>query len=224
MSITLTIDGRRVEIGSGASVLDAVNLAGVYLPQLCKDPERPRLGTCRTCLVGIEGVRGTPTACSTPAADGMRVSTTAPEADRMRRGVVQLTLDMLPETDLDRLGELGVAARQYGLRPGRFRPEPTITVRGHEDVSNAVWRLDRQRCILCQRCVMACQDVQHIFAIATLGRSRETAIGTFRMGRSSRRSPRRVASAGRPARAWRSAWSGRSPVRGRPPMSPRRRP
>lgn len=110
MEISLTVDGRRVAVAPGASVLDAVNRAGVYLPQLCKDPDRPRLGTCRTCLVSIDGQRGTPASCSTPAREGMVVRTDAPEVERIRRGVLQLTLDMLPEDDLSRLGELGVAA------------------------------------------------------------------------------------------------------------------
>lgn len=182
MPISLTVDGQRVEVEPGASVLDAVNRLGIYLSQLCKDPERPRLGTCRTCLVSVEGVRGTPPACSTPARDGMVVHTNSPDVDRIRRGVLQLTLDMLPEEDVSRLGELSVAVAQYGLKRGRFRPEPPIVERDTEDASNPVWLLDRHRCILCQRCVMGCQDVQHIFAIATLNRSRRTEIGTFRVG------------------------------------------
>ena len=60
MTIALTVDGHHVEVERGASVLDAVNLVGVALPQLCKDPDRPRLGTCRTCLVAIDGWRGRP--------------------------------------------------------------------------------------------------------------------------------------------------------------------
>jgi formate dehydrogenase alpha subunit len=182
MAIGLSIDGRQVEVGEGASVLDAVNRAGCYLPQLCKDPDRPRLGTCRTCLVSIEGVRGTPAACATPAQDGMVVHADAPEAERIRRGVLQLTLDMLPEQDPARLGELGVAAAHYGLTRGRFAPTAASGTRHTRDASNPIWLLDRERCILCQRCVVGCQDVQHIYAIAILNRSQDTAVGTFRGG------------------------------------------
>ncbi len=182
MPIALTVDGRPVAVAPGASVLDAVNQAGVYLPQLCKDPERPPLGTCRTCLVSVEGVSGTLTACSTPAREGMVVRTDAPGVDRVRRGVLQLTLDMLGEENVSRLGELGVAAARYGLRRGRFVPEAPIPERQTIDASNPIWLLDRERCILCERCVMGCQDVQHIYAIAILNRSRGTEVGTFRVG------------------------------------------
>ena len=182
MPIALTVDGRPVELARGSSVLDAVNQVGVYLPQLCKDPERPPLGTCRTCLVSIEGVRGALTACATPAQEGMMVRTDAPEVDRVRRGVLLLTLDMVAEEDVARLGELGAAAAHYGLRRGRFVPEAPIPERQTADASNPIWLLDRQRCILCERCVLGCQDVQHIYAIAILNRSRSTEVGTFRVG------------------------------------------
>ena len=182
MPLLLTVDGLPVEVENGASVLDAVNRAGVYLPQLCKDPERPRLGTCRTCLVSIEGIPGAPAACAAPAREGMVVHTTAPEVDRIRRGALQLTLDMLPETDVSRLGELSTAIARYGLQRGRFVPEPPVAARQQVDESDPFWLLDHARCILCERCVMACQEVQHIYALALLDRSRHTTVGTFRHG------------------------------------------
>jgi formate dehydrogenase alpha subunit len=182
VAITLTVDGHAVAVPPGGSVLDAVNQAGIYLPQLCKDPDRPPLGTCRTCLVSVEGLAGVPTACSTPAHDGMVVRTDAPAVDRLRRGVLQLTLDMLPADDPARLGQLGVAAARYGLRRGRFVPAARIPERHTVDASNPIWLLDRERCILCERCVVGCQDVQHIAAIAILNRSRTTEVGTFRVG------------------------------------------
>src|SRR5713101_2299024 len=92
------VDGRQVEVSPGATVLDAVNALGIPLPQLCKDPDRPALGACRTCLVHVEGQRGTPAACHLPARDGMIVSTTHPEVERIRTAVLDLTRSML--TDL----------------------------------------------------------------------------------------------------------------------------
>ena len=91
----LTIDGRGVELHDGATVLDGVNRLGLPLPQLCKDPDRPPLGACRTCLVHVEGMRGTPAACHLPARDGMVVSTEHPEAVRVRSTVLDLTRSML---------------------------------------------------------------------------------------------------------------------------------
>src|SRR2546422_3788350 len=96
MSISLTVDGQTVVVPDGSSVLDAVNQARVAIPQLCKDPDRPPLGACRTCLVEIEGVRGFPASCSTPATEGMAVSTQSDGVVRLRRGVLDLTLGMLP--------------------------------------------------------------------------------------------------------------------------------
>ena len=182
MTIALTVDGHHVEVEPGASVLDAVNLVGVALPQLCKDPDRPRLGTCRTCLVAIDGWRGTPAACTVPAEEGMAVRTDAPEVVRVRRGVLQLTLDMLPEGDPALLRELATAVATHGIIRGRFLPERPLPMRETVDASNPFWLLDRTRCILCQRCVDACQHVQHIDAIALLNRSLGSEIGVFRHG------------------------------------------
>ena len=80
----LVVDGRDVEVSAGASVLDAINRLAIPLPQLCKDPDRPALGACRTCLVHVEGQRGTPAACHLPARDGMVVNTTHPDVVRVR--------------------------------------------------------------------------------------------------------------------------------------------
>src|SRR4029450_23310 len=91
----LTIDAQPVEVPEGATVLDAVNRLGLPLPQLCKDPDRPPLGACRTCLVHVDGMRGTPAACHLPARDGMVVSTEHPEAMRVRSTVLDLTRSML---------------------------------------------------------------------------------------------------------------------------------
>lgn len=106
MPITLTINGAKVTAPDGASVLDAVNASGTYLSQLCKDPDMKPIGACRTCLVQIEGQRGFPASCSTPARDGMVVSTETPDVRRIRRVVLELTLGMVkPEAASGRVGE-----------------------------------------------------------------------------------------------------------------------
>src|SRR5438128_8066815 len=94
MSLRLTIDGTPIEVPTGATVLDAVNRLGLALPQLCKDPDRAPLGACRTCLVHVEGQRGTPAACHLPARDGMVVDTQHPEVVRVRSMVRDLTLSL----------------------------------------------------------------------------------------------------------------------------------
>ena len=97
MTMTLTIDNQTVEVPESASVLDAVNASGQYISQLCKDPDMKAIGACRTCLVQIEGTQGYPASCSVPARDGMVVWTDSPEVRRIRSGVIELTLAMLPE-------------------------------------------------------------------------------------------------------------------------------
>src|SRR3989475_7224761 len=101
----LVIDDRSVDVPAGTTVLDAVNRLAIPLPQLCKDPDRAPLGACRTCLVHVEGQRGLPAACHLPAREGMQVSTEHPDAARVRRGVLDLTLSMLTPAQRESNGE-----------------------------------------------------------------------------------------------------------------------
>src|SRR5258708_25501473 len=128
-TVHVIVDESAVEVSEGDTVLDAVNRLGIPLPQLCKDPDRAPVGACRTCLVHVEGQRGLPAACHLPARDGMTVRTTHPEAVRVRRAVLDLTLSMLtPAAERDGFGQLGVAATRHDLaRPAhtahhRFEP------------------------------------------------------------------------------------------------------
>src|SRR5881396_2401879 len=93
----LVVDDRTGHVWSGATVMGAVNRLGIPLPQLCKGADRPPLGACRTCLVHVDGLRGTPAACHLPARDGMSVSTTHPDVVRVRALVLDLTRSMLSE-------------------------------------------------------------------------------------------------------------------------------
>src|SRR5262249_57929493 len=104
--MNLTIDGRAVELHDGATVLDGVNRLGMPLPQLCKDPDRPPLGACRTCLVHVDGLHGTPAACHLPARDGMAVSTTSPDVVSVRALVLGLTRSMLAGDERNGFGQL----------------------------------------------------------------------------------------------------------------------
>jgi len=175
----LTVDGRTVEVRPGATVLDAVNRLEIALPQLCKDHDRAPLGACRTCLVHVEGVRGVPAACHLPARDGMVVSTEHPDAVRVRRGVLDLTLSMLtPSAERDGFGQLGGAAERHELA----RPTWTPLHQAPIDGSKSFFVLDREACILCGRCAVACDDVQHIGAIALLGRGHAMKVGVARGG------------------------------------------
>jgi len=174
MSLRLTIDGTPIEVPTGATVLDAVNRLGLALPQLCKDPDRPPLGACRTCLVHVEGQRGVPAACHLPARDGMIVDTQHPEAVKTRRAVLDLTWSMLtPSRDRDGFGQLGEAASRHALA----RPSAAAHHRFAVDDSKSFFVLDREACILCGRCTTACADVQHIGAISLVGRGHDARVG-----------------------------------------------
>lgn len=177
--MSLTIDGKPVEVERGATVLDAANKLGIYIPQLCKDPRQRPLGACRTCLVHIEGRSGFPPSCATLARDGMVVHTDTPEVVRLRRGVIELTLAMHQEKPHEKYGqqecELEVAARTHSADPNRFKR----ILRTSLDDSNPFFVIDMQLCILCGRCIVACQDVQHIGAIAFIHRGFDTKVGTF---------------------------------------------
>jgi formate dehydrogenase alpha subunit len=172
----ITVDGRRIELPGGATVLEAVNRLDIPLPQLCKDPDRPPLGACRTCLVHVEGMRGTPAACHLPARDGMIVDTQHPEVVRVRSTVLDLTLSMLTTGEArNGFGEVGAATARHGRMEPSWAPLHTSDT----DASKSFFVLDRDACILCGRCTVACDDVQQIGAISLLGRSHATKVGVF---------------------------------------------
>jgi formate dehydrogenase major subunit/formate dehydrogenase alpha subunit len=176
--VKLSVDERTVEVPLGATVLDAVNRLGIGLPQLCKDPDRAPLGACRTCLVHVEGMRGTPASCHLPARDGMVVSTTHPEVVRVRSTVLALTRSMLtPRADGDGFGQLGEACARHGVEAA-WSP----LHRSAADATKSFFVLDRDACILCGRCTTACDDVQKIGAIAMLGRHHAMKVGVFADG------------------------------------------
>src|SRR5215831_18314179 len=172
----VTVDGRRTEVAPGATVLDAVNRLGIALPQLCKDPDRSPLGACRTCLVHVEGQRGTPAACHLPAREGMAVSTTHPDVVRVRQAVLDLTRSMLTSgPERDGFGQLDTACERHGVASSSFVPQHRFAA----DETKSFFVLDREACILCGRCTVACDDVQQIGAIALLGRGHATKVGVF---------------------------------------------
>jgi formate dehydrogenase alpha subunit len=177
--LTVNVDGQPISVPKGASALDAINTAGVYVPQLCKDPDQKPRGACRTCLVQIEGMRGFPASCTTPCTDGMQISVNSPEVARIRRGVIELTMGMHPDACQTNRpnthNDVVDAARAHGIHTPRFEPLPDPSV----DTSNPFFTLDMQQCILCARCVTACDEVQHIGAISLLGRGSAMKVGAF---------------------------------------------
>ena len=173
-SVTLTIDGQSVEVSAGSTLLDAVAAATVLLPHLCKADARGPLGACRTCLVEIEGAPRLAAACHTPVAEGMVVRTTSDRAQRIRRGVLDLTLGM--SADGAGAGQAAREARAHELPLSSYPPAPHAPEQPIDD-SNNFFSLNMADCILCGRCIDACQRTQHIGAIGINGRGHDARIG-----------------------------------------------
>jgi formate dehydrogenase major subunit len=169
--VTLTVDGRELSVPAGTSVLRAAALAGIDIPRLCASDTLAAFGSCRLCLVEIEGMRGTPASCTTPVAEGMTVRTGSERIDRLRRGVLELYLSDHPEDCGKGQGEcevhgaaerLGVGAVRYG-KGADHQAAPG-------DGSNPYFAFDPAACIVCSRCVRACDEVQGTFALTIEGR------------------------------------------------------
>jgi formate dehydrogenase major subunit len=168
--VTLSIDGHLVE--AGGSVLDAVLAAGIELPHLCKDDHLPAIGACRTCLVEADG--RVVAACSVPAGSVATVQTQTERVQRLRKGVLELTAGMQHEREGGGpvSGQTRMTIRREGADPVRFPLETSV----HTDDSNSFFTFDEAACILCGRCVVACQALQHISAIGMAGSGRSTRV------------------------------------------------
>ena len=172
--VSLTIDGREVTVPAGTSVMRAASEAGGAIPKLCATDNMKAFGSCRMCLVEIEGARGTPASCTTPVAPGMKVQTQTPRLEKLRRGVMELYISDHP---LDCLTcsanndcELQSEAAAVGLRDVRYGYEGANHLSMTTDVSNPYFQFDASKCILCSRCVRACDEVQGTFALTIDGR------------------------------------------------------
>jgi len=173
-AVTLTIDGRAVTVPEGTSVMRAAAECGGAIPKLCATDSLQSFGSCRLCLVEVEGMRGTPASCTTPVAPGMVVHTQTPRLEKLRRGVMELYISDHP---LDCLTcsanndcELQDAAAQVGLRDVRYGYAGENHLAAPTDVSNPYFDFDASKCIVCSRCVRACEEVQGTFALTIDGR------------------------------------------------------
>ena len=177
-TISVSIDGQDCQVQAGATILDAVLGAGIDLPHLCKDLDGPALGACRTCLVEIDGQRGFPAACHTPAANGQVILTDSENARAARKGILELTLAMTDNSAHSNGGattELRHHAASHEASDSRWNPRANE----HVDESNHFYKFDATDCILCGRCVSACSDRQHIGAIGIAGAGKSARIASF---------------------------------------------
>jgi formate dehydrogenase major subunit len=174
LPVSLTIDGRPVTVATGTSVMHAAALAGIAVPKLCATDSLEAFGSCRVCLVEIEGRKGYPASCTTEVEEGMEVRTRSERLDDLRRNVVELYVSDHPldcdscsangECELqDVAASLGVEESRYGPGKGGYRDVG-------KDSSNPYFSFDPAQCIVCYRCVRACDDIQGTFALTVDGR------------------------------------------------------
>ena len=176
--VRVTVDGTEVLVEPGATLLEAARSAGAAVPTLCQDDRLAPYGSCRVCLVHVDGAGGPVASCVMPCAPGMVVSTRDPATVRAATSVLELMVSQLPERALDVPAErselvrvceqLGVDATSFGTSYG--------TGPGGFDFSHPYVKLDRDLCIACGRCVRMCDEVQGTFALTLANRGDATVV------------------------------------------------
>lgn len=180
-TIRATIDGRAVEVPSGTTILEAARACGVRIPTLCHHPDLPDVGVCRICVVEVAGQRNLQPSCVFPITTPVEVSTHTPRVASARRDIIDLLLS-------EHYGDCRTCARngtcelqdlaaEYGVDAYRFGA-PTQRRFALDDTGPSVV-LDRDKCVLCLRCVRTCAELQGVHALATAGRGAGTRVTTF---------------------------------------------
>jgi len=203
--ITLTINGQEIAATRGMTVLEAAQSVDIYIPTLCHYPDLEPYGGCRLCIVEIENMRGLPTACTTPATDGMVVTTESPAINQVRRTSLEFILSSHPCDCLEchrreRCGPYDICLRHVAVTDrcvvcpsnGICELQKVVDYMGVRelhvskdtrtvgvDTSNPFFNIDRNRCILCARCVRACQEITGIGAIDMSYRGYAMKVATF---------------------------------------------
>ena len=172
--VTLEIDGVELTVPKGTSIMAAAKLNDTSIPKLCATDSLEPFGSCRLCLVEIEGKRGYPASCTTPAEQGLKVKTQTPKLAELRKGVMELYISDHP---LDCLTcatngdcELQDMAGAVGLRDVRYGYAGENHLDQEKDKTNPYFTFDPSKCIVCSRCVRACEEVQGTFALTIEGR------------------------------------------------------
>jgi formate dehydrogenase major subunit len=175
-SVSLTVDGVEVTVPKGSSVMLAATKAERAVPKLCATDMLESFGSCRVCVVEIEGQRGYPASCTTLVAPGMVVRTQSDRLTKLRKSVMELYLSDFPESEIPdgwsefhrTLEEVGSNGHRYGKGQNHF----DLPV----DDSNPYFLFDPAKCIVCSRCVRACEEIQGTFALTIQGRGFESKV------------------------------------------------
>ena len=179
-NVTLLIDGQQFSVPEGTSIMRAAAQINTNIPKLCATDSLDPFGSCRLCLVEIEGRRGYPASCTTPVAEGIKVSTQTSKLAEIRKGVMELYISDHP---LDCLTcatngdcELQDMAGAVGLRDVRYGYDGENHLSATKDESNPYFTFDPSKCIVCSRCVRACEEVQGTFALTIANRGFESKV------------------------------------------------
>ncbi|HEV3181975.1 MAG TPA: formate dehydrogenase subunit alpha [Steroidobacteraceae bacterium] len=178
-AVTVEIDGVAVTVPEGTSVMRAAALAGVKVPKLCATDTLKAFGSCRLCLVEVEGRKGYPASCTTTVAAGMKIRTQSPKLQQLRRSVMELYLSDYPlerqSSEAEARTELRTMAHKLGVTS-----TPYANGKRHlgqpKDESNPYFTFDPDSCIVCSRCVRACDEVQGTYALTIQGRGFESKV------------------------------------------------
>lgn len=176
--VTLWIDDVQVTVPEGSSIMHAASQVDRPIPKLCATDSLDAWGSCRMCLVEIEGVKGTPSSCTTPVRGGMRVTTQNARLEKIRKGVMELYISDHPLDCLtcptngdcelqDMVGTVGLRDVRYGMEGENHFDAAS---KGPIDISNPYFQYDASKCIVCSRCVRACEETQGTFALTIEGR------------------------------------------------------
>ncbi len=171
--VSLIIDGQSITVPKGTSIMRAAKMLGITVPKLCATDNLEPFGSCRLCIVEIEGRRGTPASCTTPVEAGLKVTTQNGKLAKLRKGVMELYISDHPLDCLtcsangdcelqDMAGAVGLRDVRYGYKGDNHLDEP-------KDTSNPYFQFEASKCIVCSRCVRACEEVQGTFALTIQG-------------------------------------------------------
>mgnify|MGYP005988644141 FL=1 len=180
--VSLTIDGQEITVPKGTSVMRAAALLNITIPKLCASDNLEAFGSCRLCAVEITGRKGLPASCTTPVEENMQVSTQNKKVARLRKNIMELYISDHP---LDCLTcpsngdcELQDMAGAVGLREVRYGFDGENHLDAANDESNPYFTFEPSKCIVCSRCVRACEQVQGTFALTVDGRGFDSKIST----------------------------------------------
>ena len=180
--ISLEIDGRQITVPKDTSVMRAAMMTGITVPKLCATDSLEPFGSCRLCLVEIEGRRGYPASCTTPVDQGMKVHTQTPKLADIRRGTMELYISDHPLDCLTCAAngdcELQDMAGAVGLREVRYGYDGANHLTSDKDTSNPYFTFDPAKCIVCSRCVRACEETQGTFALTIQGRGFDSKVAS----------------------------------------------